>query len=166
MAVKELPLEEILAIAESIDLDPDPAKGQYFLHDADAIRRVASSCAVTSQDDVVVAGAGMGALTLALLAGGAKVTCFERRAPAFAKDRREQEQKQGEPGYSELNQLFQERVVRVPELTVESAKLGSQRVAQQAAAESVSGERPRGDQLKDLRPQQQAMIRGERGPTR
>jgi 16S rRNA (adenine1518-N6/adenine1519-N6)-dimethyltransferase len=93
MAVKELPLEEILAIAESIDLEPDPAKGQYFLHDADAIRRVASSCAVTSQDDVVVAGAGMGALTLALLAGGAKVTAVDinplltRQLPSTVADR-------------------------------------------------------------------------------
>lgn len=61
MAVRELEYDEILAIAEAIDVHPNPALGQYFIHDRDVVRRITSTCDVHKRDRVLEIGSGMGA---------------------------------------------------------------------------------------------------------
>jgi 16S rRNA (adenine1518-N6/adenine1519-N6)-dimethyltransferase len=77
MAIEDLTREDIVAIAESVDLQPYSALGQYFLHDAEVARWIVSTCEVRHREHVLEVGAGMGALTLALLASGATVTAVE-----------------------------------------------------------------------------------------
>ncbi len=58
-------------------LTPSRALGQNFVADANTVRRVVRLAGVGSGDRVVDVGAGLGALTLALLESGASVTAVE-----------------------------------------------------------------------------------------
>lgn len=58
-------------------LAPSRARGQNFVVDPNTVRRIARLSGVGSGDHVVEIGAGLGALTLALIETGAAVTALE-----------------------------------------------------------------------------------------
>jgi 16S rRNA (adenine1518-N6/adenine1519-N6)-dimethyltransferase len=62
---------------EEYTLSPSRALGQNFVADANTVRRIARLAGIGPGDRVVEIGAGLGALTLALLETGATVTAVE-----------------------------------------------------------------------------------------
>lgn len=69
--------QEVLRLLEEHGLSPSRALGQNFVADANTVRRIARLAGVGPGDRVVEIGAGLGALTLALLETGATVTAVE-----------------------------------------------------------------------------------------
>src|SRR5258706_1956865 len=59
------------------DLAPSRALGQNFVVDPNTVRRVVRLAGVQRGDHIVEVGAGLGALTLALVDAGAEVTAVE-----------------------------------------------------------------------------------------
>jgi 16S rRNA (adenine1518-N6/adenine1519-N6)-dimethyltransferase len=64
-------------LAAGLDLRPTKQRGQNFVIDPNTVRRVVRAAGVTSDDVVVEVGPGLGSLTLALLATGARVVAVE-----------------------------------------------------------------------------------------
>ena len=64
-------------MAKELDLRPRKSLGQNFVHDANTVRKVASSSGVDRNDHVLEVGPGLGSLTLALLDRGATVSAVE-----------------------------------------------------------------------------------------
>lgn len=69
--------QEVLGLLQEYTLSPSRALGQNFVADANTVRRIARLAGVGPGDRVVEIGAGLGALTLALLETGATVTAVE-----------------------------------------------------------------------------------------
>jgi 16S rRNA (adenine1518-N6/adenine1519-N6)-dimethyltransferase len=68
---------EVLGLLEAHGLRPSRALGQNFVVDPNTVQRIARLAEVGPADRVVEIGAGLGSLTLALLATGAQVTAVE-----------------------------------------------------------------------------------------
>jgi 16S rRNA (adenine1518-N6/adenine1519-N6)-dimethyltransferase len=68
---------EVVALLAEHSLHPSRALGQNFVVDPNTVRRIARLARVGPGDRVVEIGAGLGSLTLALLATGAAVTAVE-----------------------------------------------------------------------------------------
>jgi 16S rRNA (adenine1518-N6/adenine1519-N6)-dimethyltransferase len=64
-------------LAERLDLRPTKQRGQNFVIDANTVRRIVRTSGVTADDVVLEVGPGLGSLTLALLATGARVIAVE-----------------------------------------------------------------------------------------
>jgi 16S rRNA (adenine1518-N6/adenine1519-N6)-dimethyltransferase len=67
----------VLRLLEEHAVSPSRALGQNFVADANTVRRIARIAGVGPGDRVVEIGAGLGALTLALMETGASVTAVE-----------------------------------------------------------------------------------------
>ena len=67
----------MLRLLEEHAISPSRALGQNFVADANTVRRIARLAGVGPGDRVVEIGAGLGALTLALIETGASVTAVE-----------------------------------------------------------------------------------------
>jgi 16S rRNA (adenine1518-N6/adenine1519-N6)-dimethyltransferase len=67
----------IRELAQQLDLRPTKALGQNFLHDANTIRKIVRTAALTADDVVCEVGPGLGSLTLGLLPASAHVTAVE-----------------------------------------------------------------------------------------
>jgi 16S rRNA (adenine1518-N6/adenine1519-N6)-dimethyltransferase len=67
----------VLRLLEEHAVSPSRALGQNFVADANTVRRIARLAGVGPGDRVVEIGAGLGALTLALIETGASVTAVE-----------------------------------------------------------------------------------------
>ncbi len=67
----------IRELAQQLDLRPTKALGQNFLHDANTIRKIVRTAALTGDDVVCEVGPGLGSLTLGLLPVSAHVTAVE-----------------------------------------------------------------------------------------
>lgn len=67
----------LVALLEEHGLTPSRALGQNFVVDANTVRRIARLSGVTTGDEVLEIGAGLGSLTLALVETGAHVTAME-----------------------------------------------------------------------------------------
>jgi 16S rRNA (adenine1518-N6/adenine1519-N6)-dimethyltransferase len=67
----------VLRLLEDNAVSPSRALGQNFVVDANTVRRIARLAGVGPGDRVVEIGAGLGALTLALVETGASVTAVE-----------------------------------------------------------------------------------------
>jgi 16S rRNA (adenine1518-N6/adenine1519-N6)-dimethyltransferase len=67
----------VLRLLEEHAISPSRALGQNFVADANTVRRIARLAGVGPGDRVVEIGAGLGALTLALIETGASVTAVE-----------------------------------------------------------------------------------------
>lgn len=68
---------QIRALAESLDLLPSKRLGQNFVIDPNTVERIARVSGIGPQDVVLEVGPGLGSLTLALLATGARVEAVE-----------------------------------------------------------------------------------------
>ena len=68
---------DVRSLAASLDLRPSKARGQNFVVDPAAVRRVVRVAGVQSGDRVLEVGPGLGSLTLALLEAGACVVAVE-----------------------------------------------------------------------------------------
>lgn len=68
---------EVVALMQEHGLRPSRALGQNFVVDPNTVRRIARLAGIGPGDRVVEIGAGLGSLTLALLATGASVTAVE-----------------------------------------------------------------------------------------
>lgn len=68
---------EIRALSERLDVVPTKRWGQNFMVDAGTVTRIAGLAGLGPDDHVVEVGPGLGSLTLALLATGARVTAIE-----------------------------------------------------------------------------------------
>src|SRR5580658_6318541 len=68
---------DVLRLLEDHTVSPSRALGQNFVADANTVRRIARLADVGPGDRVVEIGAGLGALTLALVETGASVTAVE-----------------------------------------------------------------------------------------
>jgi len=75
--VQLLGAAEIRELAASLDLTPTKKLGQNFVHDANTVRRIATTAGVRPGEHVVEVGPGLGSLTFALLEAGASVTAIE-----------------------------------------------------------------------------------------
>lgn len=89
---------EIRELAASIDLKPTKVWGQNFVIDANTVRSIIKHSGISSFDEVVEVGPGLGSLTLGLLSESNSVTAIEidpklakllpqtvlRKAPALA----------------------------------------------------------------------------------
>src|SRR5262245_5512987 len=64
-------------LAERYGIRPSKSLGQNFLIDPNVARAIVRDAGVEPGDDVIEIGAGLGSLTLALAAGGARVTAVE-----------------------------------------------------------------------------------------
>ncbi len=67
----------IRQLAAELDLKPTKTLGQNFVHDANTVRRIVATAALTREDHVLEVGPGLGSLTLALLDACAAVTAVE-----------------------------------------------------------------------------------------
>lgn len=77
MAGTEFGAGEIRALARELDLRPTKTLGQNFVIDPGTTAKIVRHAGVESGDEVLEIGPGLGSLTLALLAAGAKVTALE-----------------------------------------------------------------------------------------
>jgi 16S rRNA (adenine1518-N6/adenine1519-N6)-dimethyltransferase len=77
LTIRLLGRTEIRRLAKELEFRPRKALGQNFVHDANTVRRVVSTSAVSRADHVLEVGPGLGSLTLALLDRGATVTAVE-----------------------------------------------------------------------------------------
>ena len=68
---------DVRALARSLDLHPSKARGQNFVVDPAAVRRVVRVAGVVPGEHVLEVGPGLGSLTLALLEAGASVVAVE-----------------------------------------------------------------------------------------
>lgn len=68
---------EIRALAARLGTRPTKSLGQNFVIDANTVRRIVRTAAVTDSDVVLEVGPGLGSLTLALLAAARAVTAVE-----------------------------------------------------------------------------------------
>ena len=68
---------EIRALAAELDVRPTKQWGQNFVIDANTVRKIVKSAAITSDDVVVEIGPGLGSLTLALLETAKQVIAVE-----------------------------------------------------------------------------------------
>jgi 16S rRNA (adenine1518-N6/adenine1519-N6)-dimethyltransferase len=68
---------DVVDLLERHGLEPSRALGQNFVVDGNTVQRIARLAGVGPGDHVVEVGAGLGSLTLALLATGASVTAVE-----------------------------------------------------------------------------------------
>ena len=68
---------EIRELASKIDLKPTNKLGQNFVTDQNTVEKIVRTSNVTKDSHVLEVGPGLGSLTLALLAKGAKVTAVE-----------------------------------------------------------------------------------------
>src|SRR5213078_2104062 len=75
--VRMLGPADVRALAASLDLRPTKQRGQNFVIDANTVRRIVREAGVGPDDVVVEVGPGLGSLTLALLAEGARVVAIE-----------------------------------------------------------------------------------------
>ncbi|MGH3916856.1 MAG: 16S rRNA (adenine(1518)-N(6)/adenine(1519)-N(6))-dimethyltransferase RsmA [Pseudonocardiaceae bacterium] len=58
---------EVRKLADRLGLRPTKRLGQNFVHDANTVRRIVATAALTTDDVVLEVGPGLGSLTLALL---------------------------------------------------------------------------------------------------
>ena len=65
------------ALAGRLGVRPTKSLGQNFVHDGGTVRRIAAKAGVRPGDVVLEVGPGLGSLTLALLAAGARVVAVE-----------------------------------------------------------------------------------------
>ncbi|OBJ68099.1 16S rRNA (adenine(1518)-N(6)/adenine(1519)-N(6))-dimethyltransferase RsmA [Mycobacterium sp. 1274756.6] len=77
LTIRFLGRTEIRELAAELDLRPRKSLGQNFVHDANTVRKIASLSGVGRTDHVLEVGPGLGSLTLALLARGARVSAVE-----------------------------------------------------------------------------------------
>lgn len=81
---------EIRDLAEQLGVSPTKKLGQNFVVDANTVRKIVRLAEVTSADEVLEIGPGLGSLTLGLTETGASVTAVEiderlaRQLPATA----------------------------------------------------------------------------------
>jgi 16S rRNA (adenine1518-N6/adenine1519-N6)-dimethyltransferase len=68
---------DVRALAASLDMRPTKRLGQNFVHDANTVRRIVTTAAVSNEDIVLEIGPGLGSLTLALLAAAKAVIAVE-----------------------------------------------------------------------------------------
>jgi len=68
---------EIRALAAQLGVRPTKSLGQNFLHDANTVRRIVRTSAISADDVVLEVGPGLGSLTLGLLDAGARVVAVE-----------------------------------------------------------------------------------------
>jgi 16S rRNA (adenine1518-N6/adenine1519-N6)-dimethyltransferase len=68
---------EVRDLAELLDVTPTKKLGQNFVHDANTVRRIVRTAAVSAGECVVEIGPGLGSLTLGLLEAGARVVAVE-----------------------------------------------------------------------------------------
>ena len=68
---------EVRLLAEELGLRPTKQRGQNFVIDPNTVRRIVRTSAITADDVVLEVGPGLGSLTLALLATGARVVAVE-----------------------------------------------------------------------------------------
>ncbi|MDY6049250.1 MAG: 16S rRNA (adenine(1518)-N(6)/adenine(1519)-N(6))-dimethyltransferase RsmA [Corynebacterium sp.] len=68
---------DIRSLADELGVQPTKRLGQNFLHDANTVRKIVAAAEISSTDDVVEVGPGLGSLTLGLLAAARSVTCVE-----------------------------------------------------------------------------------------
>lgn len=68
---------EIRALADCLGVRPRKTLGQNFLHDANTIRRIVRTAELDDAESVLEVGAGLGSLTLGLLAAGHPVLAVE-----------------------------------------------------------------------------------------
>src|SRR6266852_2985502 len=68
---------DVRALAASLDLRPTKRLDQNFVHDANNVRRIVATAAITNDDVVLEIGPGLGSLTLALLAVAKAVVAVE-----------------------------------------------------------------------------------------
>jgi 16S rRNA (adenine1518-N6/adenine1519-N6)-dimethyltransferase len=68
---------EIRALADGLGIRPTKTLGQNFLHDANTIRRIVRTAALSPGEPVLEIGPGLGSLTLGLLDAGHSVTAVE-----------------------------------------------------------------------------------------
>ncbi len=68
---------EIRELASKLDLKPTKKLGQNFVTDQNTVEKIVRTSDVTKDSHVLEVGPGLGSLTLALLATGAKVTAVE-----------------------------------------------------------------------------------------
>jgi 16S rRNA (adenine1518-N6/adenine1519-N6)-dimethyltransferase len=68
---------DVRTLAARHGIRPTKQRGQNFVIDANTVRRIVRAAAVTSEDQVLEVGPGLGSLTLALLETGARVTAVE-----------------------------------------------------------------------------------------
>jgi len=70
-------LSEIRALLEAEGIQLTKSLGQHFMHDANQLRRLAETAALTPADHILEVGPGLGPLTEYLLASGGDVTAVE-----------------------------------------------------------------------------------------
>jgi 16S rRNA (adenine1518-N6/adenine1519-N6)-dimethyltransferase len=68
---------EIRSLAAQLGVRPTKALGQNFVHDANTVRRIVRTAALSADDVVLEVGPGLGSLTLGLLEAGARVVAVE-----------------------------------------------------------------------------------------
>jgi len=76
-SVRLLGAADIRRLAAELDVTPTKKLGQNFVVDANTVRKIVNAARVEPNDRVVEIGPGLGSLTLAVLATGAKVTAVE-----------------------------------------------------------------------------------------
>jgi 16S rRNA (adenine1518-N6/adenine1519-N6)-dimethyltransferase len=75
---------EVRLLADRLGVRPSKQRGQNFVIDPNTVRRIVRDSGVSSRDVVLEVGPGLGSLTLALLATGARVVAVEIE-PALAR---------------------------------------------------------------------------------
>ena len=68
---------EIRSLAAQLGVRPTKALGQNFVHDANTVRRIVRTAALSTDDVVLEVGPGLGSLTLGLLQAGPRVVAVE-----------------------------------------------------------------------------------------
>ena len=68
---------EIRGLAARLGVSPTKRLGQNFVHDANTVRRIVATAALSPDDVVIEVGPGLGSLTLALLPAAAHVHAVE-----------------------------------------------------------------------------------------